>query len=393
MSARMKNIYASEINTLDAAGLLRANLPVEHSLNMEARLGSGGSRTNFMSNDLLGWSFNDALGLSASEACTVYGTGNTSSRSTLGTYELLADLERRLAQFLSLEDCIVFSSMYAANMGLFEALTNHKDKIFTDEICNPGILDGTQLSSATVVPYLHDDMDNLEYHLKCSQSARFRLVVSDGVFDSNGQCAKLERIQELKGVYDAVSLVDDSLGLGVLGQNGRGTCSQLELKSQPDLISGSFAYALGNVGGGFVSGSRELVEWLRQTSRPYILSEPLSPINASIVLKVIEMLEADDSPARRLRDMASSTREEMNQRNWQVGEGEHPVISVQVGSTLNAQKMVQHVMDQGLLVSGLCYPNTPEGESIIRICLTVNHSDEQIQQLIRAIQGGFALIK
>jgi glycine C-acetyltransferase len=388
----MKNVFSSEMKNLDAAGLLTAELSVVHTANMEARLESGNSPVNFISNDLLGWGFNDAIRQSANEACAAYGTGSTSSRSSIGTHDVLTNLEQRLAQFLSMEDCIVFPSMYAANMGIFETLTNQKDKIFVDEMCNPGVLDGTQLSSAKVVPYLHNDDENLEYHLKCSQNARFRLIASDGVFGTTGQCANLQRIHELKGIYDAVSLIDDSLGIGILGQQGRGTCDHLQLESRADLISGNFAYALGNVGGGFVSGTRELISWLRHTSRPYILSEPLSPINAAIILKVLDILESGTSPIEKLHASAERVKADMRQRDWKLMDGDHPTISLIVGSTLNAQKMVEHLMGQGLLVSGLCYPNTPEGESVIRICLTVNHTDEQIQHLIRAIEGGFALL-
>ena len=389
----MKKIFAAELQKLDAAGLLVSEMPVVHTDNMEVQFNAGSTPINFISNDLLGWRFNDEVRECAIEAQSLHGTGSTCSRSSIGTHELATQLEEKLAQFLSMPDCMVFPSSYVANMGLFEALTNQKDKIFVDELCSPAILDGTQLSSASLVPYLHNDDENLEYHLKCSQSARFRLVVTDGVFDTDTQCAKLDRIHELKGIYDAVTLVDDSLGIGVLGQNGRGTGSHLKMSDPADLVSASFCYALGNVGGGFVAGDKELVSWLRNTSRPYLLSEPLPPAHAATVIKVIEILERDPSAIHQLNAVSEHAKEGLRQRNVQLVDTAHPFISIVVGSTLNTQRMVDHLLRRGFLVSGLCYPNTAEDEALVRICPTAQHTDDQIDSLLIAIDEGISSLR
>jgi 7-keto-8-aminopelargonate synthetase-like enzyme len=279
-----------------------------------------------------------------------------------------------------------------ANVGLFEPLTNKKDRIFIDEMSNPGLFDGTRLSSARVVPYQTRDDENLEYHLKCSQNSRFRIVVTDGVFHTSGDCANLARIQELKNTYDAITIVDDSFGVGVLGENGRGTFSHLQLETKPDLLTASFAYALGNVSGGFVSGDQDLIEWIRHTSRPYILSEPMSPMSAAIVLKAIEILEDDQSVLERLYSNSKYAKEEMLQRDWELIDNDYPFVSINVGSTLNAQKMVEYLFERDILISGLCYPNTPEGASLLRINLSASHTKEQIDSLVGSLEQAFGLL-
>ncbi len=393
MSSRMKKTFSQEMRNLDAAGLLREENIVTKSNSMELQMDSGGSLINFIDNDFLGWQFNDEVRRSASEACSRYGAGSTCSRATVGTQDLIKDLEEKLANFLSAEDCIVFPSSYAAYMAIFEPLTNHKDKIIIDELCSPGLLDGTQLSSARLVPYLHNDDESLEYHLKCSQSSRFRLIVTDGVFATTGQCAKLQQIEALKSTYDAICLVDDSLGLGILGASGRGTHSHLEINQQSDLVSGSFGYALGNVGGGFVAGSNELISWLKNTSRPYILSEPLSAVNAASVSKVIDMLQSGGSAVDQLMANAAHAKDGLSQLDIKMIENGHAIICVEVGSAMNAQKMVEFMFSKGLLVSGLCYPNTPEDESIIRMNLTANHSQGQIDEMVSAVDQGLKQFK
>jgi glycine C-acetyltransferase len=392
MSANMKKTFSREMLNLDAAGLLRAEIAVVQSDNMQAQFSESKCSLNFVGNDVLGWSSNDRVREAAKEAFSNYGTGSTSSRGSIGTLEIFKVLEERLASFFGLDDCILFPSTYLANVGLFEPLTNKKDRIFIDEMSNPGLFDGTRLSSARVVPYQTRDDENLEYHLKCSQNSRFRIVVTDGVFHTSGDCANLARIQELKNTYDAITIVDDSFGVGVLGENGRGTFSHLQLETKPDLLTASFAYALGNVSGGFVSGDQDLIEWIRHTSRPYILSEPMSPMSAAIVLKAIEILEDDQSVLERLYSNSKYAKEEMLQRDWELIDNDYPFVSINVGSTLNAQKMVEYLFERDILISGLCYPNTPEGASLLRINLSASHTKEQIDSLVGSLEQAFGLL-
>ena len=287
---------------------------------------------------------------------------------------------------------MVFSSHYLANIGIIEPLTNKRDTIFIDEMCNPALYDGARLSQANVIAFRYQDYDDLEYHLKCSKNSRYRIVVTDSLFNTDGYLAEIKRINTLAQHYDAITLVDDSNGVGILGDHGKGIFNHLQLEKKAELITGNFAYALGNVSGGFVAGDTDLIKWLRNTSRPYILSEPLSPVNAAIVIRVIETLEADDSVLNQYLANTKYTKEEIRKKDWKLKRNDSPWVSINVGSTLNAQKMVEYLFNNNILVSGLCYPNTPEGKSLLRINITASHSREQINTLIDTLEAAFAIL-
>ena len=377
---------------MDAAGLLRSETAVVQTGAMEVQIGDDKSYLNFVSNDLLGWCSNDVIRDTASEALSRYGAGNTSSRTTIGTLDIIKQLEEKLSSFLEVDDSIVFPSHYLANIGIFEPLTNRRDSIFIDEMCNPGLYDGARMSQANVVPFRYQDYEDLEYHLKCSQNARFRIVVTDSVFSSDGYLARLNKIKDLSVDYDAVTVVDDSLGVGILGEDGRGTINHLQMEEKPELVTGTFAFAMGNVSGGFISGDSELIKWLRLTSRPYILSEPISAVNAAIVIKVIETLKADDIVLSRYHANSKYLKDEIRKKDWNLKRNDSPLVSINVGSTLNAQKMVEYLFNNNILVSGLCYPNTPEGESLLRFNITASHTREQIKTLVDALEEAFDVL-
>ncbi len=392
MTLKIKKAISREMQNMEAAGLLRTETAVVQTGTMEVQIGDDKSYLNFVGNDLLGWSSNDVIRDTASEALSRFGAGTTSSRITIGTLDVIKQLEEKLSSFLDVDDSIVFPSHYLASIGIFEPLTNRRDSIFIDEMCNPGLYDGARMSQANVVPFRYQDYEDLEYHLKCSQNARFRIVVTDSVFSSDGYLARLNKIKDLSEDYDAVTVVDDSLGVGILGEDGRGIINHLKMEEKPELVTGTFAYALGGVSGGFISGDSELIKWLRLTSRPYILSEPISPVNAAIVIKVIEALEADDAVLSRYHANSKYLKDEIRKKDWQLKRNDSPLVSINVGSTLNAQKMVEYLFNNNILVSGLCYPNTPEGESLLRFNITASHTREQIRTLVDAIEEAFDVL-
>ncbi len=377
---------------MEAASLLRTEVSVVENTSMIADMETGDSVLNFFSTDFLGWQARPEIKETAKFALEKYGLGSTSSRATLGTSEIVAELEQRLCKYLGVEACIVLSSRYLANIGIFDSLTNERDSIFIDEGCDHGLVDGVRFAKAKAVVYNYRDYANLEYQLKCSASARYRIIASDAIFNADADWANFETIQKLQERYDAISVVDDSLGIGVMGDNGRGTCNHLGVKN-PNIISGSFAYALGNVPGGFIAGDKTLIEWLRQSSRSYILSEPLSPIYAAVVLNVIETLENDESAIEALFFNANYLRDKLKEASWEVIQAEHPIITIIIGSTLVVQKMVEQLFEDGVLVSGLCYPNAPEGSARIRIHLSAKHSTEQMDTLVAALDKVKHLIK
>lgn len=405
----MNKVFLREIQNLDAAGLLRNETPVIQDEDMKVNFKGNKNVLNFIGNDILGWSLDGYVHEAAEAALEKYGTGNTSARNSIGTLDIVKQLENKLASFLGFDDCIVFPSSYFANISLFEPLTNKTDTIFIDEMCNPGLFDGVNLSNANVITYKHQDYDDLEYELKCAQNSRFRIIVTDAVFSTDGNYAELKRIQKLKEVYDAITVVDDSLGIGVLGKNGKGTFNHLQLETNSELETGTFAHALGNVSGGFIAGNKDLLNWIRHTSRAYILSEPISPINAAVVMMVIETLEQDtfnpitdtgnpdldeeQSALERLYSNSAYIKNEIMQNNWMLKINDYPFVSINVGSTLNAQKMVEALFEKKILASALCYPNTPEGASLLRIDISANHTKKQLNKLIKSITEAFKLIK
>lgn len=393
MTLKIKKAILREMQNMDAAGLLRSETAVVQTDNMEVHIDEDKSYLNFMGNDLLGWSSNDVIRDTATEALSRYGAGNTSSRMTIGTLDIITQLEEKLSGFLDVDDSIVFPSHYVANIGIFEPLTNRRDSIFIDEMCNPGLYDGARMSQANVVPFRNQDYEDLEYHLKCSQNSRFRTLVTDSVFSSDGYLARLKTIKDLSEDYDAITVVDDSLGVGILGENGRGIVNHLQMEEKPELVTGTFAYALGNVSGGFICGDSDLIKWLRLTSRPYILSEPISPVNAAIVIKVIEILETDDTVLSRYHANSKYLKDEIRKKDWKLKRNDSPLVSINVGSTLNAQKMVECLFNNNILVSGLCYPNTPEGESLLRFNITASHTREQLRALVDALEEAFNVLE
>ena len=249
------------------------------------------------------------------------------------------------------------------------------------------------MSQANVVPFRYQDYDDLEYHLKCSQNARFRIVVTDSVFSSDGYLARLQKIKDLSDDYDAITVVDDSLGIGILGENGRGIVNHLQMEEKPELVTGTFGYAMGNVSGGFIAGDSDLIKWLRHTSRPYILSEPMSPVNAAVVLKVLEVMESGSPAFSRYHANSKYLKDEIRKKDWKLKRNDSPFVSINVGSTINAQKMVELLFNNNILVSGLCYPNTPEGESLIRINVTASHSRQQMKTLVEALEEAFHVLE
>ncbi|MGD8641433.1 MAG: aminotransferase class I/II-fold pyridoxal phosphate-dependent enzyme [Gammaproteobacteria bacterium] len=396
MSVKLKKAIAREMQNMDAAGLLRSETAVVQTASMEVQVNddeTNKSYLNFVGNDFLGWGSNDVIRDTASEALARYGAGNTSSRITIGTQDVIKQLEEKLSGFLDVEDSIVFPSHYLANLSIFEPLTSRRDSIFIDEMCNPGLYDGARMSQANIVPFRYQDSEDLEYHLKCSQNARFRIVATDSVFHSDGYLARLQTIKDLSENYDAITVVDDSLGAGIVGENGRGIINHLQMEDKPELVTGTFAYALGNVSGGFISGDSDLIKWLRHTARPYLLSEPISPVNAAIVTKVVEILEADDTVLNRYHANSKYLKDEIRKKDWQLKRNNSPLVSINVGSTLNAQKMVEFLYNNNILVSGLCYPNTPEGESLLRMNITASHTRDQIRALVEALEEAFDVLE
>jgi glycine C-acetyltransferase len=339
---------------------------------------------DFTSQDYLGFT-NDARLLDAARAALdAHGLGAGSSRVFTGTRDLHRELEQTVARFLQLPDALVLGSGYLANIGFYEALFDSRDCLFCDSLVHPSTAEGIRLSSATAFPFHNSDVEDLEDKLRRSRSARFRAIVTDGVFPFDGRVADLEGLCRLAEKYDAMVVVDDSLGVGAVGPSGRGTRELRGMLPRVDVVTGTFSKALGGAGGGFIAGRREIIHWLRQKATPYLFSVALAPPLAAAALTALDLLERGEAPLPELRTNIATVKRELELRGFQVLGGEHPTLAVIIGGVVPLQKMVNSLYERGVHVQGLCYPVVPEGQARIRLEITARHTTADLGRALNA---------
>jgi len=375
-----------ETNHLQQAGLFRTEA-VLHSAPEEKITLRNRKVVNLASNNYLGFSTHPDLKAAAKKAMDTLGLGVASPRAITGTNTLHTRLERAVSGFLGTEETLLFPSRYHANTGLFESLLNERDFIFCDALCNPSLADGLRLCRARVLLYRNNDLRHLEDRLKRSRAARFRVIVTDSVFTVDGSVARLDGICALADKYDALVVVDDAHGLGVLGRAGRGAADQLHIADRVDLITGTFSHALGGGAGGFLSGRKQVIEWLRQKSRPYLVSSALSPAATGVGLRALELLKEDERPLERLRDNTRTLRASLTSSGFDVIESIHPMVAVRIGEVVTTQKVVDILHKRGLYMIGLCYPVVPEGEARVRLQLSALHTRQTIKLLSSSFEA------
>jgi glycine C-acetyltransferase len=368
-------MLAAETKKLQQAGLYRPE-----------KIHSNVDLVDFTSPDHLGLAGDDRLRAAARAALDEYGLGAGAPRVFSGTRKIHRDLEQALARFLQVPDAVVFGSGYLANLGLFEALFDSRDCLFCDALVHPSLAEGVRLSSATAFPFRNNDADDLGDKLRRSRSARFRAIVTDGVFPLDGRIADLGDICTLAERYEAMVIVDDSLGVGVLGQTGRGTREHRNVMSRIDVISGTFGKALGGAGGGYIAGKREVVEWLRQKATPYLFSIALAPPLAAAAAAGLEILGRSEGQLATLRARTRTFCDLLARLGFRVIGGEHPALGVFVGSVLTLQKMVDSLYERGIHVHGLCYPVVPEGQARIRLDVRARHTEDELDRAARAFE-------
>src|SRR5437870_9681653 len=339
---------------------------------------------NLCANNYLGLADHPAVVAAAKEALDRWGYGMASVRFICGTQEVHKDLEEALSDFLGTEDTILYSSCFDANGGIFEALLDERDAVISDALNHASIIDGIRLCKARRFRYANRDMADLERQLQESADARFRMVVTDGVFSMDGYMAPLAEICELAERYDAMVMVDDSHAVGFIGANGRGTHEYHRVMGRVDALTGTLGKALGGASGGYVSGRRELVAMLRQRSRPYLFSNSVAPPIAAASLKVLDLLRGAKDLRDRLADNTKLFRSRMAEEEFDILPGEHPIVPVMIGDAARAARIAEVMLEKGVYVIGFSFPVVPQGKARIRAQVSAAHSREDLERAVRA---------
>jgi glycine C-acetyltransferase len=343
-----------------------------------------GSVLNLCANNYLGLANHPAIAQAARKGLDTHGYGMASVRFICGTQDLHKQLEQAVSEFLGTEDTVLYSSCFDANGGLFEALLDERDAVISDALNHASLIDGIRLCKAKRFRYAHSDMAELEARLQEAGACRLRLIVTDGVFSMDGDLAKLDRIVQLAERYDAAVVVDDSHATGVLGPKGRGTPAHFGVADRIEIVTSTLGKTLGGATGGFTSGKAEVIELLRQRSRPYLFSNSLPPPIAAGALCAIDIVRQGDSLRERLRANAAFFRAELTSLGFRLIPGEHPIIPVMLGEAALATSMAEALLNEGVYVVGFSYPVVPQGQARIRTQMSAAHTKTQLEQAVAA---------
>lgn len=384
MTSGLVEHLRTEIAALHDAGLYKDERVITSPQGADISVRGGKDVLNFCANNYLGLADDPRLVDAAKTALDTYGYGMASVRFICGTQDVHKDLEAAISGFLGTEDTILYSSCFDANGGLFETLLDENDAIISDALNHASIIDGVRLSRAKRLRYANNDMKDLERKLQEASDARFRLIATDGVFSMDGIIADLRSVCDLADKHDALVMVDDSHAVGFMGENGRGTPEYCGVEGRVDLITGTLGKALGGASGGYTSGSREVIEWLRQRSRPYLFSNTLAPVIAATSLVVLKLLRESGELRTRLHKNADRFRTAMSARGFDLVPGEHPIIPVMLGDAALAGEMASRLLDHGVYVTGFSFPVVPKGQARVRVQMSAAHSFEDIDRAVEA---------
>lgn len=339
---------------------------------------------NFCANNYLGLSAHPEVLQAAKRAVDSHGFGLSSVRFICGTQDIHKELEAKVARFLEMEDAILYASAFDANGGLFEPLLNAEDAVISDELNHASIIDGIRLCKAGRYRYKHNDMIDLEEQLKKAVDARRRLIVTDGVFSMDGTIAQLDKICDLADRYGALVMIDDCHSTGFMGERGRGTHEYRNVMGRVDIITGTFGKALGGASGGFTAASREIVEILRQKSRPYLFSNTLAPAIVGATISVLDRWDQNYDLIEKLKKNTADFRSEMTGAGFDILDGDHPIVPVMLYDARLAQEFSARLLEEGIYVVGFFFPVVPREKARIRVQLSAAHEPEHIQQAVRA---------
>ena len=373
----------SEIDGLKDAGLYKSERVITSKQAGEISVG-GAQVLNFCANNYLGLADSDDLAEAGKAALDRYGFGMASVRFICGTQEEHKTLEAKIASFLGMEDSILYAACFDANGGLFETLLGPDDAIISDALNHASIIDGVRLSKAARYRYANNDMTALEEELKKAEGARFKLIATDGVFSMDGIIANLSGVCDLAEKYGAMVMVDDCHATGFLGAQGRGSHEYCDVMGRVDILTGTLGKALGGASGGYTAARAEVVDWLRQRSRPYLFSNTLAPVIAAASLNVFDLIENGDGLRKRLWDNAARFRDGMSKAGFTLAGADHPIIPVMLGDAPVAADMAERMMAKGVYVTAFAYPVVPKGQARIRTQMSAAHSPEDVDRCIAA---------
>jgi glycine C-acetyltransferase len=360
------------------AGLYKSELEITTPQGAHVDVTGRGELLNLCANNYLGLANHPAIVEAAHEALDRWGYGMASVRFICGTQALHRELEERLSEFLGTDDTILYSSCFDANGGLFEALLGEEDAVISDQLNHASIIDGIRLCKARRLRYANGDMDELEARLEEASGARHRLIATDGVFSMDGYLAQLDRICELAERHDALVMVDDSHAVGVVGPGGRGTPEHHGVIERVDILTGTLGKAIGGASGGYVSGRREIVELLRQRSRPYLFSNSVAPPVVAASVRALELIETSAELRDRLRENTAHFRGRMTELGFDVLPGEHPIVPVMIGDEVEAAAFSARLVDLGVYAVSFSFPVVPRGTARIRTQMSAAHSAEDL---------------
>ena len=374
----------NEIENTKKAGLYKSERIITSPQSSVINTNNQKNIINFCANNYLGLSSNPSVLEAAKESIDTHGYGMSSVRFICGTQNIHKDLEDTISEFLGTEDTILYAAAFDANGGLFEPLFGPEDAIISDELNHASIIDGIRLCKASRHRYSHNNMKDLEEKLQETQDSRARIIVTDGVFSMDGTIAQLDKICALAEKYNALIMIDECHSTGFMGENGKGVHELKDVMGKIDIITGTLGKALGGASGGFTSGRKEMIDLLRQKSRPYLFSNTLAPSIVGASLKVFEVIKNDNSLIKKLHDNARYFRSRMKDLGFDIIDGSHPIVPIMLYDSVVAKEMSNELLNEGIYVVGFYFPVVPKGKARIRVQLSASHSKEELDTAIDA---------
>mgnify|MGYP001046037545 CR=1 FL=1 len=384
MYTTLQQKLQTELSEIKEAGLYKNERIITTPQGADIKTQAGGEVINFCANNYLGLSSHPRVTEAAKKAIDSHGYGMSSVRFICGTQDIHKELERKISEFLGTEDTILYAAAFDANGGVFEPLFGAEDAIISDALNHASIIDGVRLCKAARYRYNHNDMADLERCLIESQDQKERIIVTDGTFSMDGTIAQLDKIVELAEKYNALIMVDECHSSGFLGKTGRGTHEYRGVMGQIDIITGTLGKALGGAMGGFTSGRKEIIEMLRQRSRPYLFSNTLAPSIVGASITVLDMLSETTELRDKLEENTTHFRKEMTAAGFDIKPGEHPIVPIMLYDAVLAQKMAEKLLEEGIYVIGFYFPVVPKGQARIRVQISAAHNREHLDKAITA---------